>query len=93
LIDDLGDRREAYNIMLSIPQGTELLVVQRAAREFAQVELTDHKYVIVSRDHQANPLVHRQAVGPTGGDIRRRERLDEAASEVTTAVRDRSTSR
>ena len=58
LIDDAGDRREAYNIMLSMPRGTDPLTVQRAAREFAQVELADHKYVMVLHDHQANPHVH-----------------------------------
>ncbi len=58
LIDDVGDRREAYNIMLSMPRGTDPLTVQRAAREFAQVELADHKYVMVLHDHQANPHVH-----------------------------------
>ena len=30
----------------------------RAAREFAQIELADHKYVMVLHDHQANPHVH-----------------------------------
>jgi hypothetical protein len=53
-----GHRREAYNIMLSMPHGTDPLSVQRAAREFAQVELADHKYVMVLHDHQANPHVH-----------------------------------
>ena len=53
-----GHRREAYNIMLSMPRGTDPLTVQRAAREFAQVELVDHKYVMVLHDHQANPHVH-----------------------------------
>ena len=57
-IDDIGDRREAYNIMLSMPRGTDPLAVQRAAREFAKVELADHKYVMVLHDHQANPHVH-----------------------------------
>jgi relaxase-like protein len=57
-IDDVADRREAFNIMLSMPRGTDPLVVQRAAREFAQVELADHKYVMVLHDHQANPHVH-----------------------------------
>jgi hypothetical protein len=57
-IDDLGDRREAYNIMLSMPRGTDPLAVQRAAREFAKIELADHKYVMVLHDHQANPHVH-----------------------------------
>jgi type IV secretory pathway VirD2 relaxase len=32
--------------------------VQWAAREFAQIELADHKYVMVLHDHQANPHVH-----------------------------------
>ncbi|MEY4749836.1 MAG: hypothetical protein RIQ60_2050 [Pseudomonadota bacterium] len=53
-----GHRREAYNIMLSMPRGTDPMTVQRAAREFAQVELADHKYVMVLHDHQANPHVH-----------------------------------
>jgi len=53
-----GHRREAYNIMLSMPRGTDPLSVQRAAREFAQAELADHKYVMVLHDHQANPHVH-----------------------------------
>ena len=53
-----GHRREAFNIMLSMPRGTEPLTVQRAAREFAQIELADHKYVMVLHDHQANPHVH-----------------------------------
>ena len=58
LIEDVGDRREAFNIMLSMPRGTDPLTVQRAAREFAQIELADHKYVMVLHDHQANPHVH-----------------------------------
>ena len=57
-IEDVGHRREAFNIMLSMPRGTDPLIVQRAAREFAQSELADHKYVMVLHDHQANPHVH-----------------------------------
>lgn len=57
-IEDVGRRREAFNIMLSMPRGTDPLIVQRAAREFAQSELADHKYVMVLHDHQANPHVH-----------------------------------
>ena len=60
-IDDIaepGQCREAFNIMLSMPSGTDPLTVQRAAREFAQIELADHKYVMVLHDHQANPHVH-----------------------------------
>jgi hypothetical protein len=53
-----GHRREAFNIMPSMPRGTDPLAVQRAAREFAQAELAGHKYVMVLHDHQANPHVH-----------------------------------
>jgi hypothetical protein len=58
LIEDVGQRREAFNIMLSMPRGTDPLIVQKAARAFAQAELADHKYVMVLHDHQANPHVH-----------------------------------
>ena len=50
LIDDIaepGHRREAFNIMLSMPRGTDPLTVQWAAREFAKAELADHKLVMV----------------------------------------------
>jgi hypothetical protein len=61
LIDDVaepGQRRQAFNLMLSMPRGTDPLIVQKAAREFAQTELADHKYVMVLHGHQANPHVH-----------------------------------
>ena len=57
-IPERSDRREAFNIMLSMPRGTDPLTVQRAAREFAQAELAGHRYVMVLHDHQANPHVH-----------------------------------
>ena len=57
-IADVGDRREAFNVMLSMPQGTDPLTLQRAAREFARIELAGHTYVMVLHDHQANPHVH-----------------------------------
>jgi hypothetical protein len=58
LIEDVSDRREAYNVMLSMPRGVDPLILQRTAREFAAEELADHKYVMVLHDHQANPHVH-----------------------------------
>jgi hypothetical protein len=58
LIEDTSPRREAFNIMLSMPRGTDPASVQWAAREFAKTELADHKYVMVLHDHQANPHVH-----------------------------------
>jgi hypothetical protein len=60
LIDDIaepGQRREAFNAMLSMPRGTDPLAVHHAARECVKIELADHKYVMVLHDHQANPHV------------------------------------
>ena len=57
-IEEASPRREAFNIMLSMPAGTDPLIVQRAAREFAQHELADHRWVMVLHDHQANPHAH-----------------------------------
>ena len=51
-------RREAFNIILSMPRGTDPLIVGRAAREFAKAEFADHRYVMVLHDHQAHPHVH-----------------------------------
>ena len=79
-IDDVGFRREAFNIMLSMPRGVDPLYVLKAAREFAQAELVDHKYVMVLHDHQANPHVHLsvraesrhgQRLNPRKADLRR----------------------
>lgn len=58
LIEEDGHRREAYNLMLSMPAGTDPGLLQRAVREFAQAELAGHRYVIVLHEHQANPHVH-----------------------------------
>ncbi len=58
LIEDLSPRREAFNIMLSMPRGTDPLSVRWVAREFVRAELPDHKVVMVLHDHQANPHVH-----------------------------------
>jgi hypothetical protein len=55
---DGSHRREAFNIMLSMSAGTRPEFVQKAAREFAQVELVGHRWVMVLHDHQANPHVH-----------------------------------
>src|ERR1039458_4008931 len=46
-IDDVGNRREAFNVMLSMPRGTDPQTVLFAAREFAKIEFADHRYVMV----------------------------------------------
>lgn len=58
LIEQFSPRREAFNLILSMPQGTDPLIVLHAAREFARQELADHKYVMVLHEHQTNPHVH-----------------------------------
>ena len=57
-IPEVSERREAFNIMLSMPSGTDAGALQQAAREFAKAELADHRYVMVLHTHQANPHVH-----------------------------------
>ena len=51
-------RREAYNVILSMPKGTEAVIVQAAARDMARREFAGHRYVMVLHSHQANPHVH-----------------------------------
>ncbi|MCX2865534.1 conjugal transfer protein TraS [Paucibacter sp. PLA-PC-4] len=58
LIEETSPRREAFNLMLSMPRGTNAQIVLMAAREFAQIELKDHFYVMVLHEHQENPHVH-----------------------------------
>lgn len=58
LLEDVSHRREAFNIMLSMPAGTDAGLLKRAVREFAQAELAGHRYVMVLHEHQANPHVH-----------------------------------
>ena len=57
-IPEISERREAFNIMLSMPAGTQPQLVLSAAREFAKAELANHRYVMVLHTHQANPHVH-----------------------------------
>jgi Relaxase/Mobilisation nuclease domain len=69
-IPERSERREAFNIMLAMPAGTKPEIVRDAAREFAQAELANHRYVMVLHTHQANPHVH-LAVRAEGRDGRR----------------------
>jgi len=57
-IGETSQHREAFNVILSMPRGTDPLIVQRAARDFAKAEMPDHRYVMVLHDHQASPHVH-----------------------------------
>jgi hypothetical protein len=57
-IPEVSERREAFNIMLSMPAGTDARVVRQAARALAKAELAHHRCVMVPQTHQASPHVH-----------------------------------
>jgi hypothetical protein len=57
-IPEVSRRREAFNLVLSMPRGTEGAVVRAAAREFMQEEFQGHRYAMVLHEHQENPHVH-----------------------------------
>jgi hypothetical protein len=69
-IAERSERREAFNLMLSMPAGTPTHALQDAARAFARKELWNHRYVMVLHTHQANPHIH-LAVRAEGKDGRR----------------------
>lgn len=71
-------RREAFNIVLSMPPGTDRFSVLEAARHFAQTQFQDHQYVFAAHHDEAHPHVHlcvkavdRQGVrlNPRKGDL------------------------
>ena len=79
-IPEISERREAFNIMLSMPAGTKAEIVRIAARDFAKAELANHRYAMVLHTHQANPHVHLsvraegrdgQRLNPRKEDLRR----------------------
>ena len=69
-IPERSERREAFNIMLAMPAGTNPEVVRNAARQFAKAELSNYRYVMVLHTHQVNPHVH-LAVRAEGRDGKR----------------------
>ena len=46
-IPEVSERREAFNILLSMPAGTDARVLQQASREFAKAELANHRYISI----------------------------------------------
>jgi hypothetical protein len=57
-IPQTSHRREAFNVILSMPKGTEAAIVRAAARDMARAEFRGHRYLMVLHTHQANPHVH-----------------------------------
>ena len=92
LIPEHSPRREAFNLMLSMPAGTPAIALQNAARAFARVELSNHRYAMVLHTHQFNPHVHLsvraegkdgQRLNPRKADLRRwRETFAEKLREL-----------
>lgn len=55
---DSEKRREAFNLVLSMPPGTDREAVKNAARAFAAERFTNHQYVFVAHDDEKHPHVH-----------------------------------
>jgi hypothetical protein len=54
-IPEEGTRREALNIVLSMPAGTNELAVKRAVRDFAAKEFAEHQYVMALHTFDTDP--------------------------------------
>jgi hypothetical protein len=66
---ETSNRREVFNILLSMPPGTDRQAVRAAARDFAALEFGDGRaYVFAAHDDEAHPHVHLsvQVRGPDG---------------------------
>jgi hypothetical protein len=57
-IPERSDRREAFNIMWSMPAGTDSRKLLAAVQALAARQFAGHKYVMALHTHQANPHVH-----------------------------------
>lgn len=53
-----GRRREAFNIVLSMPPGTDRPSVKNAARTFASELFGNHQYVFAAHEDEKHPHVH-----------------------------------
>lgn len=51
-------RREAFNIVLSMPPGTDRAAVKNAARQFAAEQFGNHQYVFAAHEDEKHPHVH-----------------------------------
>lgn len=68
-IPETSTRREVFNVLLSMPPGTDRQAVRDAARDFAALEFGDGRaYVFAAHDDEAHPHVHMsvQVRGPDG---------------------------
>jgi hypothetical protein len=54
-IPETGSSRQAFNIILSMPEGTDALSVKRAVREFASKEFPNHQYAMALHTFDTDP--------------------------------------
>jgi hypothetical protein len=54
-IPDESSRRDALNIVLSMPEGTDAQALLRAARDFARDEFAEHQYAMVLHRYEDDP--------------------------------------
>lgn len=58
-IPEDGTKRESFNIVLSMPPGTDRVAVTYAAREFALSEFaSNHQFVFATHDDERHPHLH-----------------------------------
>ncbi len=58
-IPEESHKREAFNIVFSMPPGTDRAAVKMAVREFATAEFAqNHQYVFAAHDDERHPHVH-----------------------------------
>ncbi|MDD3759163.1 MAG: relaxase/mobilization nuclease domain-containing protein [Advenella sp.] len=57
-IPENSEKREALNLVLSMPPGTDPQAVKDAAREFAKEQFKGHQYVFVLHTDEPHPHVH-----------------------------------
>lgn len=58
-IPDVGEKKaEAFNLILSMPAGTDRNAVKNASREFAKSVFSKNQYIFVSHEDEPHPHVH-----------------------------------
>jgi hypothetical protein len=56
--DESEKRKEAFNIVLSMPPGTDRQGVKAAVRNFAQERFSAHQYAFAAHDDEEHPHIH-----------------------------------
>lgn len=54
-IEEDSDLKQAFNVVFSMPEGTDPIAVKRAVRDFAAKEFADHQYVMALHTFDTDP--------------------------------------